>query len=95
MRIRIVGNRPPIPDNKLNRDFFAIVKGIADLLEIKVEPVHRRISSDICHVPENVPALGGFGPIAVLGETADDYILRDSLLDRSALLALTIHNSTR
>lgn len=95
MRIRVLGNRPPVPDNRLNRDFFAIVKEIAELLEIKVEPVHRRISSDICHVPDNVPVLGGFGPIAVLGETADDFILRDSLLDRSALLALTIHNCTR
>ena len=95
LRIRVLGNRPPIPDNPLNRDFFEMVKKIAGLLEIKVEPIHRRISSDICHVPENVPVLGGFGPIAVLGETADDYILRDSLLDRSALLALTIYNCAR
>lgn len=95
LRVRVVGNRPPIPDTPINRDFFEMVREIAELLEIKVEPIHRRISSDICHVPENVPVLGGFGPIAVLGETTDDYILRDSLLDRSALLALTIYNCAR
>ena len=92
LRVRVLGNRPPIPDNPLNQDFFEMVLEIAELLEIKVVPIHRHISSNICHVPENVPVLGGFGPIAVLGEATDDYILRDSLLDRSALLALTIHN---
>jgi D-alanine-D-alanine ligase len=95
VRIRVVGNRPPISNTPLNRDFFETIQELAELLEIKVEPIHRHISSDICHVPENIPVLGGFGPIAVTGDSPDDYILRDSLIDRSALLALTIHNCGR
>jgi D-alanine-D-alanine ligase len=94
-RIRVMGNRPPVSDNQLNRDFFAAVKKVAELLEVKVEFIHRQISSDICHVPGNVPVLGGLGPIALTGESPEDYILRDSLLDRSALLALTIHHCGR
>jgi D-alanine-D-alanine ligase len=95
VRIRVMGNRPPISNTPLNRNFFEKIQKLAELLEIKVEPIHRHISSDICHVPENVPVLGGFGPIAVMGDSPDDYILRDSLIDRSALLALTIYNCSR
>ena len=95
VRIRLLGTRPPISDNKLNREFFKMVKELAELLEIKVKSVHRHFSSDICHVPENIPVLGGLGPVALACDSPNDYILRDSLIDRSALLALTIYNCAR
>jgi D-alanine-D-alanine ligase len=95
VRIRVVGARAPVADSAINREFFQKVQHWAELLEVKVEPIHRHVSSDICHVPENVPVLGGMGPLAAECGSPEGYILRDSLLDRSALLALTIYHSTR
>lgn len=94
-RIRVVGARPPVSGTSLNQNFFEDISKLAELLEVKVEPIHRHISSDICHVPENVPVLGGLGPIADNADFPEGYILRDSLIDRSALVALTIYNSTK
>jgi D-alanine-D-alanine ligase len=92
VRIRVIGSRSPITDNPLNRQFFKKIENLARLLEVKVEPIHRNVSSDICYSPENVPVLGGLGPIGNGSGSPDEYILRDSLIDRSALLALIINS---
>ncbi len=92
-RVRVIGSRSPIPDTPLNRNFFEKIDKLARLLEVKVEPIHRSVSADICHVPENIPVLGGLGPLGAERGTPEEYILRDSLIDRSALLAMIIHNS--
>ncbi|MGB2954625.1 MAG: M20/M25/M40 family metallo-hydrolase, partial [Anaerolineales bacterium] len=92
VRIRVIGSRSPVSDNTLNRSFFEKIQKLARLLELKIEPIHRSFSSDICCTPENVPVLGGLGPIGNGSGFPDEYILRDSLIDRSALLALIINN---
>ena len=92
MRIRVIGSRPPVADNPENRSFFERVQKLAQLLEVKAEPIHRQISSDICQASEGIPSLGGLGPLGAESGTPDEYILRDSLIDRSALLALIIQN---
>jgi len=92
VRMRVIGSRPPVTDNPLNRGFFEKVQQMARLLEVKVEPIHRSISSDICCSPENVPVLGGLGPVGTGNGSSEEYILRDSLIDRSALLAMIINN---
>jgi D-alanine-D-alanine ligase len=61
-------------------------------LEVRVKPVHRNESSFIAYVPEDVPALDGFGPIGSELRSSNEYIIRDSLIDRAALLALTIYD---
>jgi D-alanine-D-alanine ligase len=60
---------------------------------VHVEPIHRDTSSDICHVPENVPVLGGFGPLGGDPQSPNEFIVSDSLIDRAALLALVIHDA--
>jgi D-alanine-D-alanine ligase len=92
VRIRVIGSRSPVSDSPLNRSFFEKAEKLARLLEVKIKPIHRSVSSDICYTPENVPVLGGIGPIGAESGSPDEYILRDSLIDRSALLALIIHN---
>jgi D-alanine-D-alanine ligase len=92
VRIRVIGSRSPVSDNPLNRSFFEKVQQLARFLEVKVESIHRNLSSDICYTPENVPVLEGLGPIGNGSGSPDEYILRDSLIDRSALLAMIINN---
>ena len=58
-----------------------------------MKQVYRDASSDICHVPAGVPVLGGFGPTGGNRLSPHEFIVRDSLIDRSALLALVIRGS--
>ena len=82
-------SRLPVVHNERDLEFFEQVQRIARRLEVKVVPIHRETSSDICHVPNRVPALEGFGPLGGANQTPNEYILRDSLIDRAALLAMT------
>ena len=95
VQVRIGQRRLPIVETKINCKFFEKVKKIAELLEVRIQPIHREVSSDICHIPESIPVLGGFGPIGNDTQSPNEYIVRDSLIDRAALLALVIYNCTK
>jgi len=94
-RIRAGECRSPIMDSEANQAFFSRIQSLAEKLEIHVDPVHRSSSSDICHVPESIPVLGSFGPLGGHTSTGQEYIVRDSLIDRAALLALTVADCAR
>ncbi|ETR71180.1 MAG: D-alanine--D-alanine ligase [Candidatus Magnetoglobus multicellularis str. Araruama] len=87
--------RLPVHESDINLKLYHSIKKIADQLEIRISSTHRNSSSDICHVPEQIPALDGFGPIGGDCQSPNEYIIRDSLIDRSALLALIIHKSAK
>jgi D-alanine-D-alanine ligase len=87
--------RLPVHESDLNLKLFNDIKKIADQLEVRISSIHRNSSSDICHVPEQIPALDGFGPIGGDCQSPNEYIIRDSLIDRSALLALIIYKSSK
>ena len=95
VRIRAGERRCPVRDSGKNRRFFEKVRQLADKLEIRVESLYRDSSSDICHVPDNIPVLGGFGPVGGDPQSANEYIIRDSLIDRAALLALIIRDCAK
>lgn len=87
--------RLPIPQLEINQAFFEVVEELADMLEVRIEPVHRDFSADICHVPQDVPVLGGFGPVGGDSRTPNEFIVRDSLLERATLMAMVIYHSAK
>jgi len=86
--------RLPVHETAVNLQLFDYIKNIADQLEVRVNAIHRNTSSDICHVPEQIPVLDGFGPVGGDCNSPNEYIIRDSLIDRSALLAMIIYKSS-
>ncbi len=82
--------RPPHLETEITRQFFERVQQMANRLETKVAPIHRTASSAVCYVPESVPVLEGLGPAGGNSRSPNEYILRDSLIDRATLLALII-----
>ncbi|NIO29573.1 MAG: M20/M25/M40 family metallo-hydrolase [Candidatus Latescibacteria bacterium] len=90
VQVRFGARRPPVAATKANLRLFDTVQQLAKKQEVRIEAVHRDFPADICHVPENVPVLGGFGPLGGDARSPNEYIVRDSLIDRSALLALVI-----
>jgi D-alanine-D-alanine ligase len=93
VRLQATGQvrRPPMERSKANERFFEDVERIAKSINISVRPEHRPSSSDICFAPASIPKIDGLGPLGEGVRTDDEYILRNSLVDRAALLAHVIH----
>lgn len=94
-RIRKEYYRPPVKENDSIKTFYNGVKNIADLLEIRIKPFTRVISTDLSYVPEGTPVLDGLGPNGGSTLTPNEYIIQDTLLDRAILLALIIDRSAK
>ncbi len=90
VRLRRGVYRPPLPRREANDDFLARVESIAQRLETRVAPIYRTISSAACYVPDNVPVLEGLGPAGGNSRSPNEFVYRDSLIDRATLLALLI-----
>ena len=85
--------RPAVTGTKASLEFYESVKRLAERLEVRVQTVHRDRPAGICDVPDGVPVLGGFGPLGGEMRSQNEYIVRDSLIDRSVLLAMVIYES--
>jgi D-alanine-D-alanine ligase len=95
IRIKKGVHRPPHIETEITHQFFERVQKMATLLETKVASIHRTASSAVCYVPENIPVLEGLGPAGGNSRSPNEYILRDSLIDRATLLALIIMESLK
>ena len=91
IRIAQLFYRPPVEESEVIREVYAGIARLAEQLEIRIKPFHREISSEISYVPEDIPALDGFGPLGGSTRSQNEYIIQDSLLDRSLLLAIIIY----
>ena len=87
--------RAPVIGNDAINGFFRTAEKLARRLGVRVEPVHRLTSSDICFVPDGIPILDGMGPVGGQCRSPDEYVSRDSMIDRTALLARLIHECSR
>ncbi len=83
--------RDPYPESTNSKKLFARLQEMAERLEIKIKCNHRGMSSDISHVPQDIPSLEGLGPLGGEFRSPNEYILKNSLIDRALLLALTIN----
>lgn len=83
--------REPVLETETTRKFYSMVADIASEIDVSVKAAHRLVSSDISYVPANVPSLEGMGPLGGGLRSAEEFVARDSLLDRALLLALVMH----
>jgi D-alanine-D-alanine ligase len=91
VRLRKGGARRPRPSSEASREFFEMIARAARQLEIKVEPIEDALPTSLNEVPPGIPALESMGPTGEGAQTPTEYIFRDSLLDRAALLAIVIY----
>ena len=78
---------PPMAESEGNRRLLAEAERIGKAIHATVHGAASWSPSPLCYLPDGVPALDGLGPWGGRGGD-DDWIRRDSLLDRAALLAL-------
>ena len=93
LRFQIEGGirRPSMKNTEQVKNFYQIIKKIGQKLDIRILTEHRWSSADICFADDDKPMVDGMGPLGNKVKGRDEYILRHSLLERSALLALTLH----
>lgn len=94
IRLQVLGRirRPPMVPGEASQRFFEEIEGLGNRLHMKLTPAHRWHSSDLCFAPPEVAKIDGMGPIGFEERTEGEHILRNSLVDHAALLALVIHH---
>ena len=87
----ILSGRPPMPVSEKNKKLFKAVKETAKSIGLSVDEEFRAGVSDANFIAgENTPVIDGLGPIGAMDHSEDEYMLKESLLQRSALLANAI-----
>jgi D-alanine-D-alanine ligase len=93
-RFQIEGGicRPPMVQSQETENLYQRVRTIGNRLDIRILEEHRWSSSDVCAVHQDRARIDGLGPIGDAPHDYEEYILRHSLLDRAALLALLLND---
>jgi glutamate carboxypeptidase len=87
----VLSGRPPMPVSEKNKKLFNAVKETATSIGLSVDEEFRAGVSDANLIAgENTPVIDGLGPIGAMDHSKDEYMIKDSLLQRSALLANAI-----
>jgi len=87
----IVSQRPPMEQSEGNRLLFQTVKGVADKLNFPLQEEFRNGVSDANIIAEQgIPVLDGLGPSGAKDHSKDEYMIKESLLQRATLLACSI-----
>ncbi|WP_255348579.1 M20/M25/M40 family metallo-hydrolase [Nitrosopumilus sp. SJ] len=93
--INQIQTRPPVIEEASDKRFYEIVEELAKKHELKIKRHEQIMSSDISNVPSRLPALDGFGPIGHRYRSTQEYILHDSIVERSALLASVLYRCSK
>jgi glutamate carboxypeptidase len=87
-RLDIRSHRPPMPECDANRRLYETLSTTARSLGRPIAPEYRPGVSDANLIAdEKVPVLDGLGPIGGRDHSPDEYMIRQSLLERATLIA--------
>lgn len=87
----VVSEKPVMEATANNRALFSVVAGEATFLKIPVREHFRAGASDANTIAaEGIPVIDGLGPIGDQDHSDREYMVRESLMQRSALLALSL-----
>ncbi len=87
--------RKPFLENPKSLKFFEEMENIAQSVEVRVSKTENGVSSVLANVSREIPALDGLGPVTGGYGTKNEYIVRDSLIDRSVLLSYLIYKTSK
>ncbi len=82
--------RRPLLESEDDLAFYGKIEQLAKIVEVRTKKSHGDVGTSLSHVPDEIPSLDGFGPVTGNSGRKDEYVVRDSLIDRAVLLALTI-----
>jgi glutamate carboxypeptidase len=90
-QVQIVSGRPPMQRNAKNRRLFNMLKTVATDLNMDIKEEFRFGVSDANLIAdENTPVIDGLGPIGADDHSEKEYMIKETLLERTVLLACSI-----
>jgi glutamate carboxypeptidase len=90
-RVEFLSGRPPMQQKTDNRKLFKQFEKIATRMGYMVQEEFRPGVSDANFIADlNVPVLDGLGPIGSKDHSRDEYMIKESLLQRATLLACAL-----
>jgi D-alanine-D-alanine ligase len=87
--------KQPLLESESDSHLYDLIENLAKKLEVRVKKAHSEISSSLSYVPNEIAALDGFGPVTGGFGTSNEYVVRDSLIDRAVLLAYVIFKTSK
>ena len=91
IHISKIATRDPVEKSDNISKLYELIKKTAKESDIKIESMHRYATSSLCNILQDLPMVGSMGPIGSDHRTPNEHIYKDSLIDRSVLLALVLN----
>ena len=89
--VDFVSGRPPMQQESKNRQLFSIAEKTAKPLGIPIKEQFRFGGSDANFIADlGIPVLDGLGPIGGRDHSSEEYMIKESLLQRTMLFTGTI-----
>ena len=82
---------PPMRDSEPGWELFRDIEALADEINVSISPERVWQSSALGLCPVGTAMLDGLGPLCGGQGTAEEQVLRHSLVDRAGLLAMAMH----
>ena len=90
-RVDFITGRPPMQQSQGNKKLFQTIADIANHMGYPVKEQYRFGVSDANFIADlKVPVIDGLGPIGDRDHSRDEYMIKESLLKRTILLACSI-----
>jgi len=87
----ILSSRPPMPASEQNKELFKAVQETAASIGLSISEEFRAGVSDANLIAgEQTPVIDGLGPIGAMDHSEDEYMIKESLLQRSVLLTCSL-----
>lgn len=87
--------RQPFQPSDKTEKFYQELERISKLVEVRVRKHESGSTTLLTYVTPGVAAIDGLGPVTGNVGSRDEYALRDSLIDRSVLLAYLIYQTSK
>ncbi len=91
IHISKLATRDPVETSENISNLYDLIQKIAKESDIKVISTHRFATSSLCNVLQDIPMVGSMGPVGTDYRTPNEHVLKDSMIDRSVLLALVLN----
>jgi len=89
--VTILSSRPPMPASEQNKELFKAVQETAASIGLSISEEFRAGVSDANLIAgKQTPVIDGLGPIGAMDHSEDEYMIKESLLQRSVLLACAL-----
>ena len=90
-KVNILTSRPPMNQSAANRKLYDSVKEVAKTLKLPLKEEFRSGASDANLIAQqNIPVIDGLGPMGGKDHSENEYMIKESLVQKTALISCSI-----